>query len=87
MGESFERVTATEATVKSLQAQNKLLRDHLDDLENRSRWVNLRIIYIPEGSKKGQDPTEFISGLLLESLSPSIFSKPPVPGPQTQAGR
>ncbi|KAJ4927557.1 hypothetical protein JOQ06_015282 [Pogonophryne albipinna] len=46
-------------------------------MENRSRRVNLRIINIPEGSEKGQDPTEFISDLLMGSLGPDVLSKPP----------
>lgn len=76
-GENFERLTTTETTVKSLQAQNKLLQDRLDDIENRSRRVNLRIIGIPEGSEAGQSPTEFISGLLMECLGSGVLTKPP----------
>lgn len=76
-GDNFERITAAEKTVKTLQAQNKSLQDRLDDLENRSRRVNLRIINIPEGSEKGRDPTEFISDLLMQNLGPDFLSKPP----------
>lgn len=76
-GDNFERIASTEKTVKMLEAQNKSLQDRLDDLENRSRRVNLRIINIPEGSEKGRDPTEFISDLLAENLGPDVFSKPP----------
>ena len=76
-GDNFERITNTEKTVKILQAQNKSLLDRIDDLENRSRRVNLRIINIPEGSEKGRDPTEFIANLLMESLGPDVLSKPP----------
>lgn len=75
-GDNFERVTSTKKTMKLLEAQNKLLQDCLEDLENRSRRVSLWIINIPEGSEKGQDPTEFISGLLMEKLGPGVFSKP-----------
>lgn len=76
-GENFERITCTENTVKMLQAQNKSLLDRLDDLENRSRRANLRIINIPEGSEKGRDPIEFISDLLMENLGPDVLPKPP----------
>lgn len=76
-GDNFERITHTEKTVKMLEAQNKSLHDRLDDLENRSRRVNLRIINIPEGSEKGRDPIEFISDLLMENLGPDVLSKPP----------
>lgn len=76
-GENFERLTTTEATVESLQAQNKVLQDRLDDLENRSRRVNLRIINVPEGSEAGRDPVEFMSGLLMECLGSDVLTKPP----------
>lgn len=76
-GDNFERITSTEKTVKTLEAQNKSLQDRLDDLENRSRRVNLRIINIPEGSEKGRDPTEFISDLLMENLGPGVLTRPP----------
>ncbi|KAI4808333.1 hypothetical protein KUCAC02_000397 [Chaenocephalus aceratus] len=76
-GDNFERITSTEKTVETLLTQNKSLLDRLDDMENRSRRVNLRIINIPEGSEKGRDPTEFISDLLMGSLGPDVLSKPP----------
>ncbi|KAG7505606.1 hypothetical protein JOB18_035675 [Solea senegalensis] len=76
-GDNFERITSTEKTVKFLQAQNKSLQDRLDDLENRSRRVNLRIINIPDGSEKGRDPIKFISTLLMENLGPGVFSNRP----------
>ena len=76
-GDNFERITSTEKTVKMLEAQNKSLQDRLDDLENRSRRVNLRIINIPEGSERGRDPTEFISDLLMENLGAGVLTRPP----------
>ena len=76
-GDKFERITITEKTVKTLQAQNKSLLDRLDNLDNGSRRVNLRIINIPEGSEKGRDPTEFISDLLMKNLGPDVLPKPP----------
>ncbi|KAM7398694.1 hypothetical protein PAMA_006548 [Pampus argenteus] len=76
-GDNFERISSTKKTGKLLEAQNKSLLDRLEDLENRSRRVNLRIINIPEGSEKGLDPVQFISDLLMESLGPDIFTNPP----------
>lgn len=76
-GDNYERLTSTEKTVKMLEAQNKSLQDRLDDLENRARRVNLRIINIPEGSEKGRDLTEFISDLLMENLGAGVFTRPP----------
>lgn len=76
-GENFERVNATETTIKSLQATNAALVDKIEDLENRSRRVNLRIINIPEGSENGQDPIKFIAELLVEVMGSEVFEKPP----------
>ncbi|KAI4818627.1 hypothetical protein KUCAC02_003933 [Chaenocephalus aceratus] len=76
-GDNFERITSTQKTVETLLTQNKSLLDRLDDMENRSRRVNLRVINIPEGSEKGRDPTEFISDLLMGSLGTDVLSKPP----------
>lgn len=60
-----------------LQAQNKMLSDQLDDLENRSRRNNLRILNIPEGSEHGKDPLKFISELLTEAFGLEVFTMPP----------
>ncbi|XP_073697996.1 uncharacterized protein [Garra rufa] len=75
-GENFERLVAAEATIKSLKAQNVSLLDQIDDLENRSRRANLRIINIPEGSEDGKDPVGFVSGLLKDTME-SVFDSPP----------
>lgn len=41
VGENFKSLVAAESTINSLKAQNSLLMEHLDDLENRSRRSNL----------------------------------------------
>ena len=61
--ENFEKITEMEAVVKTLQSQAMVLLERVDDLENRSRRSNLRIINIPEGSKKDQDPTKLLSNI------------------------
>ncbi|KAJ3605997.1 hypothetical protein NHX12_028040 [Muraenolepis orangiensis] len=76
-GENFERLTTAEATIKALQAQNQTLMDHVDDIENRSRRSNLRIVNIPEGSENGKDPVKFIAELLVECVGPDVFTEPP----------
>ena len=94
VGENFTKLTKMEADVKSLQSQIKMLREQVDDLENRSRRSNLRIINIPEGSETGQDPTKLISAMLME-ICPGVFNNPPElerahrsPGPRPgDAGR
>ena len=49
----------------------------LDDLENRSRRANLRILHIPEGSEDGKDPVKFMSELLMQVMGPDVFTAPP----------
>lgn len=76
-GENFERLTSVETTIKSLQTQNQELLDRIDDMENRSRRSNLRMVNIPEGSENGKDPVKFISELLMECTGPELFTEPP----------
>ncbi|KAL1276308.1 hypothetical protein QQF64_035931 [Cirrhinus molitorella] len=83
VGENFERLVAAESIINSLKAQNSLLMERLDDLENRSRRSNLRILNIPEGSEDGKDPTIFVSEMLAE-IMPEVFANPP---PKPAAGK
>ena len=76
-GDNFERVCAAESSIKTLQAQNQSLLTRLDDLENRSRRANLRILHIPEGSEDGKDPVKFMSELLMQVMGPDVFTAPP----------
>ncbi|RXN34987.1 putative transposase element L1Md-A101/L1Md-A102/L1Md-A2 [Labeo rohita] len=76
VGENFERLVAAESTINSLKAQNSLLMERLDDLENRSCRSNLRILNVPEGSESGNDPTVFDSEMLAEVM-PEVFTSPP----------
>ncbi len=55
VGENFEKLIAVEKVIKNLQTQNSSLLDRIEDLENRSRRSNLRIVNIPEGSENNQD--------------------------------
>lgn len=52
-GENFGKLAEMESAVKILQSQSGKLLDKVDDLENRSRRSNLRIINVPKGSEKG----------------------------------
>lgn len=76
-GDNFARLTVAESTIKTLQGQNQSLLDRCDDLENRSRRSNLRILNIPEGSENGKDPVKFMSDVLMEVMGPDVFSTPP----------
>jgi len=64
VGENFGKLTVMEAAVQSVQSQTSAIQERVDDLENLSRRSNLRIINIPEGRERGQDPTKFVSDLL-----------------------
>lgn len=70
-----ERITTLEATCKELQGANRNFNAKLNDLEGRSRRLNIRIIGVKEGEEKGQ-PTEFISKLITELFGQGNFSKP-----------
>lgn len=70
------RVTALESTCSALSKDNEKLRIKLDDLENRSRRNNIRVIGIPEGSE-GSHPSAFIEALVLEVFGEQSFSKKP----------
>ncbi len=74
-GDNFERLTVAESAIKTLQSRNQSLLDQCDDLENRSRRSNLRILNIPEGSEDGKDPVKFISDVLMEVMGPVFTVK------------
>ncbi len=66
-----------EKTIKTLKEQNATLMDRVDDLENRSRRANLRILNVPENSEKGQSTVKFMSEMLMEVMGQEVFEKPP----------
>lgn len=61
------RIEKLESTCAALFQKNEDLKVKLDDLENRSRQNNIRIIGLPENIK-GQHPTAFIDTLLRETF-------------------
>lgn len=75
-GENFEALCKAEKAISDLQALNATLVDRIDDLENRSRRVNLRIINVPEGSENKGDMVAFVSMLLHETMN-QVFATPP----------
>ncbi|KAI4892383.1 hypothetical protein NFI96_009564, partial [Prochilodus magdalenae] len=70
------RITELETTCKSLSSANRWLREKMDDLENRSRRNNLRIIGIPEGTE-GSQPTLFMGSFFTELFGASKLPNPP----------
>lgn len=70
-----ERLERLESTCAVLSKDNKELKVKLDDLENRSRRNNIRIIGLPE-KVEGQQPTAFIDTLLREVFESEAFPTP-----------
>ena len=64
------------AKVSQLEKANTALASKMEDLENRSRRQNLRIVGLPE-EMEGSSPVEFISGLLQTVIGNDIFPEPP----------
>ncbi len=74
--DSDGRLTAVEKLCNTLQAENTDLKLKLDDLENRSRRQNVRVIGIPEGLE-GQNPVTFMSSMFTELFGEGAFERPP----------
>ena len=53
-GDNFTALNVAEKKINQLEEQNASLFDRLDDLENRSKRANLRILNVPEDSERGQ---------------------------------
>lgn len=53
-------ITSMESVISELKLEMGKLKDQNEDLENRSRRQNLRIIGIPEGAENGK-PTAFMA--------------------------
>ncbi|KAJ8375250.1 hypothetical protein SKAU_G00058300 [Synaphobranchus kaupii] len=79
-----ERISSVEDTVNSekgkteaLVKQVALLTNKLDELENRSRRSNLRLVNLPEKVEKN-DAIAFLEKWLPEALGPATFPTPPI---------
>ncbi|KAK7881680.1 hypothetical protein WMY93_030089 [Mugilogobius chulae] len=49
---------SSEAKLASMEKQIKSMQEHIEDLENRNRRSNVRILGVPEG-REGSDPVKF----------------------------
>ena len=76
-GENFDKIFETEAAIKTLRTQNATLMDRVEDLENRSRRANLRIVNVPEDSEGAEDTVKFVSGMLMEVTGNALFESAP----------
>lgn len=80
--EAEDRISTQEDNVSGLQTQNAALKTAIeslslkvDDLENRSRRSNLRLVGLPE-KNEGKDMCAFLEKLLPEILGPENFPGP-----------
>uniref|UniRef100_A0A3P8S1B4 L1 transposable element RRM domain-containing protein n=1 Tax=Amphiprion percula TaxID=161767 RepID=A0A3P8S1B4_AMPPE len=69
------RLTTLESTCLALAKENDILKQKTEDLENRSRRNNIRIIGLPEKAE-GQQPSSFTETLLKELFSAESFHTP-----------
>lgn len=76
--ENFDALFRAEKAITELQTLNATLVDCIDDLENRSKRVNLRIINVPEDSETtgDSDMVTFVSTLLKDTMG-NLFTTPP----------
>lgn len=80
-GDNFDKICAAESAVEALAAQNAALLDRIEDLENRSRRNNLRILNVPEGSEGVGNTVNFMANLFMEITGDgdhALFDSPPV---------
>lgn len=75
LSEYSDRLVSAETAITVLQDENAWLKKKLDDLENRSRRSNLRVVGIPE-KLEGSDPVKFMTDFFLEVLGAEFFSRP-----------
>lgn len=72
------RLVTMETNYTELSNKYEKVLAKMDDLENRARRSNLRILGVPEGMEQG-NPTRFVAGLLHEVFGGSDgLDKPPV---------
>lgn len=80
-GDNFDKICALEPAVEALLTQNATLLDRIEDLENRSRRNNLRIINVPESSEGVENAVNFVANLIMEVTSDgghALFGSAPV---------
>uniref|UniRef100_H3AQG1 L1 transposable element RRM domain-containing protein n=1 Tax=Latimeria chalumnae TaxID=7897 RepID=H3AQG1_LATCH len=58
--------------IENVLSEVNRLREKCDDLENRARRSNLRIVGLPKGIE-GRDPVSFVGDLLVEVLGVETF--------------
>uniref|UniRef100_H3A1Z5 L1 transposable element RRM domain-containing protein n=1 Tax=Latimeria chalumnae TaxID=7897 RepID=H3A1Z5_LATCH len=78
IGDAEDLIQNLETNVQQLQEDTFKLLDKTDDLENRSRRCNLRLVGLPEGVE-GKDPVAFLEDWLPTFLNlPDMTDKPEI---------
>lgn len=75
LDETEQRLSLLEAKLAAVMAENAWLKDKVDDLENRSRRLNLRVVGIPEGVE-GSNPVGFMTHFFTEVFGKDFFPTP-----------
>ena len=86
-GDNFSAIFTADGKIKRLEEQNATLLERVDDLENRSRRANLRILNVPEDSEKGQYTVKFVSDLLMEAMGEELERAHRSPGQRPREGQ
>jgi len=88
-----DELTELTSRLERLEKSNAALASKAEDLENRSRRQNLRIVGLPDGIE-GSLPSEFVSQLIQKIIGSEIFPKPPeldrahrIPAPRPTQGQ
>lgn len=77
LGETMDRVTALEKSQQLISKECKKMLDKCQDLENRSRRQNLRLVGITEGAEGG-NMTQFLADFFPTVLGADNFRSPVV---------
>ena len=75
LNDHSDRIEAIETTCATLLAENERLKNKVENLENRSRRPNLRVVGIPE-NLEGPDTIKFTTEFFEEVLGKEFFPHP-----------
>lgn len=76
LDQSEQRLSLVEAKLATVQTENAWLKDKVDDLENRSRRLNLRVVGIPE-RMEGSSPVASMTHFFEDLFGKDFFPVPP----------
>lgn len=77
LSECSDTVANMEKTCDRLSAENAVLVNRAEDIENRSRRCNVRVVNIPENAE-GTDTVKFMTEFFAEVVGKDVYQTPPV---------